>query len=397
MTRKKKADEQLSRILPEYQEKVREALNREMREAEKDTAENEMLAYLRQRLSEFEQGDYIQPDGRPSTTPVNLGQVYDKGLAPMVQDVKEGSPEQQQERRRTYTKLAVFVAVVALFGFLAVYNRPGRVAQAVETLEGATLALVEESGATAEPSPSPTPALPTGADDALQTIGGLGGSLTLGRPSALEIRYQATEKVIALPIDPARVSNRGELPYNAAVMASDNPVAVWVFGTVLNYAIGLPEKVVADLLPGDRLRLTSDTGYALAFVVTQTETKANHEAAGLLSQNRVGMTLFALPASSAEAVPIVQAAYDLTGEDAQTAVYREMGEPFFAGGDLQITDVVYSDSRSGELLVEITGAGQGAGLLSLHGQSHQTTAVPLPAEVTWQLRFALPANSGGEG
>jgi hypothetical protein len=79
-------------------------------------------------------------------------------------------------------------------------------------------------GTPAEGLPSPTPPFPIGADDALQTIGGLGGSLTLGRPSALEIRYQETERVVALPIDPARVTNKGELPYNAAVMASDNPV-----------------------------------------------------------------------------------------------------------------------------------------------------------------------------
>ena len=110
--------------------------------------------------------------------------------------------------------------------------------------------------------------------------------VTLGRPGALEIRYMASEETVALPIDPARVSNKGEMPYNAVVMGSDSPVAVWVFGTVLNYAIGLPENLVTALQPGDRLRLTTDTGFALPFIVTQTERRASHEAGDLLSEKR---------------------------------------------------------------------------------------------------------------
>ena len=401
MTNKPGLTELLRQIPLEYQEKFRESLRREAREAEQDKTEKDELAYYRQRLGEFAQGDYLEPDGTPSTEPVNLGQVYEQAMDPIAREVKEGSPERQKERQRLMsTAIILFVMVGVLVGGVF-YNWKQKEARA----EAATVAemaalegLGEETGdgTPAEGLPSPTPPFPIGADDALQTIGGLGGSLTLGRPSALEIRYQETERVVALPIDPARVTNKGELPYNAAVMASDNPVAVWVFGTVLNYAIGLPENLVADLRPGDRLRLTSDTGSSLSFVVTRVESKSNYEAAGMLTQNRVGMTLFALPASSAEAVPVVQAAYDLTGEDAQTAVYRQVGQPFYVNSPLRISEVVYSDSRTGELLVEIRGEGVGTGMLALHSRSHQTPAIPLSGEASWQLSFLLPGHSGGE-
>ena len=74
--------------------------------------------------------------------------------------------------------------------------------------------------------------------------------------------------------------------YNETTMLSDNPVAVWLFGTVLNYALGIPDSLVRNLEPGDRITLSTDTGAALHFVVAETGAGANYDAGRLLSQNR---------------------------------------------------------------------------------------------------------------
>ena len=103
-----------------------------------------------------------------------------------------------------------------------------------------------------------------------KTIGSLGGALTIGRPSAIELHYGRTEETIALAIDPSKPTPRGELRYNETTMLSDNPVAVWLFGTVLNYAIGIPDSMVRNLEPGDRITLSTDTGASLSFVVAET-------------------------------------------------------------------------------------------------------------------------------
>ncbi len=393
-------EQELARIPPEYQEVFRETLNRELKEAGQDLTDQDILAYLRRRMEDLSRGDFIRPDGKTGTTTLETTELWSQAVVSEIAQDVEGKPAaRQRERRRTVIKGGALLLVAVIFVLVVANGRRQRTAQAA-----ALEVTVTPPAAAAEginpllPPPTPTLTTPGSADDALQTIGGLGGSLTLGRPGALEIRYMATEETIALPIDPARVSNKGEMPYNAVVMGSDSPVAVWVFGTVLNYAIGLPENLVTALQPGDRLRLTTDTGFALPFIVTQTERRASHEAGDLLSQNRVGMTLFALPAGSAAAVPVALAAYDLTGEDAQTAVYREVGEPFFPGGDLKLTAVSFSDSRSGELIVTLEGTGHGSGMLAVHAHSHQTTALPLPAEDTWQMTFLLPgtvADTGG--
>ena len=394
-------EQELARIPPEYQEVFREALTRELREAGQDLTEQDTLAYLRRRMEDLRRGDFIRPDGKTGTTTLETTAVWQASMNEIAGEVEGKPDERQRERRRTGIKGGALLLVVVIFVLVVVNGRRQRTAQAAAleaTAEGTATSPAEAAGGlNALLPPTPTLTTPGSADDALQTIGGLGGSLTLGRPGALEIRYMATEETVAMPIDPARVSNKGEMPYNAVVMGSDSPVAVWVFGTVLNYAIGLPENLVTALQPGDRLRLTTDTGFALAFIVTQTERRASHEAGDLLSQNRVGMTLFALPALSADAVPVALAAYDLTGEDAQTAVYREIGEPFFPGGDLKLTAVSFSDSRDGELMVTLEGTGQGNGMLAIHAHSHQTTAVPLPAEDSWQMTFLLPETVAGTG
>jgi hypothetical protein len=210
-----------------------------------------------------------------------------------------------------------------------------------------------------EGTPVPTLPLPeiSGVDDSLQTIGSLGGALTIGRPSAIELTYGRTEETIALAIDPSKPTPKGELRYNEATMLSDNPVAVWLFGTVLNYAIGIPDSMVRNLEPGDRIALGTDTGASLRFVVAETGQGANYEAGRLLSQNRLGLTLFALPAIAEDDVAFAFANYDVASEEGQGQVVYEVGEPFAlsAGGDLQVSTVQFSHTADGSIRIVIEG------------------------------------------
>jgi hypothetical protein len=147
--------------------------------------------------------------------------------------------------------------VVLLFLFFVFRGRAQREGEAAGAAEGTPVAEVSGAG-----TPVPTPPLPeiTGVDDSLQTIGSLGGALTIGRPSAIELHYSRTEETIALAIDPSKPTPKGEMRYNEVTMLSGNPVAVWLFGTVLNYAIGIPDSMVRNLEQGYRITLSTDTG-----------------------------------------------------------------------------------------------------------------------------------------
>jgi hypothetical protein len=187
-------------------------------------------------------------------------------------------------------------------------------------------------------------------------------------------------------------------------MGSDNPVAVWLFGTVLNYAIGIPDSMVRNLASGDTVTLNTDTGAALHFIVTETRQGANYEAGRLLSQNRVGLTLFALPAVGEEAVTFALANYDVTSEGEQSQVTPGLNGkvPFGTGGELVVEEVTYSHTAAGELRIVVSGTvtspdSSQSLLLTVAAAEEQTGAVELaPAEDgRWAAAFTIAV--GGVG
>ncbi|MGH2537102.1 MAG: hypothetical protein ACRDHL_06890 [Candidatus Promineifilaceae bacterium] len=397
-------EQELSEIPPEYQDAFCQALERELAELEQNRTDHDVLRYLRQRRDDFRRGGFIRPDGRPGLVALSPEALYEQALPELAQS-SLGEPDDTAERRRTLAKIGLFAGLALLFLFFAFRGRAQReVTQAAE--EDNTP--VAESGAGG--TPAPRSALPevAGVEDSLQTIGGLGGALTIGRPSAIELRYSSTEETIALAIDPSRPTPRGELRYNEASMQSDNPVAVWLFGTVLNYAIGLPDSLVRNLTPGDRLTLSTDTGASLRFVVAETRTGTNYEAGRLLSQNRIGLTLFALPARAAEDVSYAFAHYDVAGEEEQSQVVYEVSQPFSlgaTGGALQVTAVQASQLANGDLRIVLHGTINRSAntpasqtiLLSLTAGREQTGAVELATDEAgdWETALALPAGVAG--
>ena len=386
-------EQELSEIPPEYQDAFRQAIMRELAETEQNRTDTDILTYLRSRRDDFKRGGFIRPDGRPGMVTLNPETMYEQALPQLAQS-SLGEPDNTAERRRTLVKVGVFVGVALLLLVFAFRGRAQRESESEDVMEGTPVAAAAGTA-------TPTPPLPeiTGVDDSLQTIGSLGGALTIGRPSAIEITYVRTEETIALAIDPSKPTPKGEMRYNEATMLSDNPVAVWLFGTVLNYALGIPDSLVRNLEPGDRLTLSTDTGAALRFVVAETGQGANYDAGRLLSQNRLGLTLFALPAAAEEDVAYAFAHYDVASEEGQGQVVYEVGDvaAFSASGELQVTHVQFEHTADGALRIVVGGVVNGLNgshsvLLSLTASNEQTTAVPLTwtEDGTWQAEFALP-------
>lgn len=395
-------DEELIAIPPEYQDVFRQALAREMAEAEQNRTDSDILAYLRTRRQDFKRGGFIRPDGRSGLVALNPETLYEQALPQLAQSTMEKEDE-AVERRRTLLKLGLFAGVALLFLFIVFRGRAQRAAEPL--VEGTPGVAAAEETAAAQAAAggggtTPTPPLPeiSGAADALQTIGSLGGALTIGRPSAIELTYGRTGETIALPIDPSQPTPKGEMRYSEATMLSDNPVAVWLFGTVLNYAIGIPDSLVQNLTPGDRLRLSTDTGAALQFVVAETGAVASHEAPQLLSQNRLGLTLFALPAATENEVAFARANYDLTSEEGQGPVIYEVGDEVTLGASqLLVAGTTFSHTADGSIRIAVDGAVSGlpagaALLLSLAASKEQTAAITLLPDAAgqWQASFLLP-------
>jgi hypothetical protein len=391
-------EEELSEIPPEYQDAFRQAIERELADAEQNQSDTAILNYLRQRRNDFKRGGFIRPDGRPSIMALNPETMYEQALPELVRS-SLGEEDNTTERRRTLIKIGVFVGVALIFLFFALRGRAQREAEQETTEEGV---LTAEASADSTPTP-PLPEI-TGIEDSLQTIGGLGGALTIGRPSAVELRYGRNGETIALAIDPSRPTPRGELRYNETTMLSDNPVAVWLFGTVLNYAIGVPDSIVRNLEPGDLITLTTDTGASLHFVLAETWQGSSHEAGRALSQDRLGLTFFALPVAAEDDVSFAFANYDVTSEEDQAQVASVIKEQFSLGtvGELQVNEVQFSHTVDGAIRIVIEGAivnlndGQTT-MLSLTSSREQTTAVALEPQEdgAWETSFTLPGILAG--
>ncbi len=394
-------EEELPEIPPEYQDAFRQALEKELAETEQNRTDTDVLTYLRQRRDDFKRGGFIRPDGRPGMMTLNPETMYEQALPELAQS-SMGEQDNADERRQMFIKIGVFAIIALLFLFFVFRGRAQRNGEQETAVEGTPIAEIAGVG-----TATPTPPLPeiTGVDDSLQTIGSLGGALTIGRPSSIELFYGRTEETIALAIDPSKPTPKGELRYNETAMLSDNPVAVWLFGTVLNYAIGIPDSMVRNLEPGDRITLSTDTGASLRFVIIETGQGANYDAGRLLSQNRLGLTLFALPAIAEGDVSYAIAGYDATYEEDTAQTVFEVGDSFVLGGEgeLGVTVVQFSNTPNGAIRVVVDGVGISLNndqsiMLSLTSSNEQTTAVPLIPDDNgdWQMIFTLPESVTGQ-
>jgi hypothetical protein len=394
-----KLRDELAQIPSEYQEIFRATIETEVRQAAL-ADDQEVLRYLRRRQEEFRRGAFIRPDGRTGVITMGPDGKYEQTIEAMT---RGGDSEAAAgERRLTLLKAAGFVLLCVVLILFAFSGREGNRPEAAARLSSATA--VADANPAAPPTPTLEPLPDAGNFETLRAVGGSGGGLSLGRPASLELHYQAGERVLALAIDPSQVTPRGELKYQEEIMLSENPLAVWVFGTVLNYAIGLPDSAVRSLQPGDRIVLNTDTGASLRFIVARTGDWPNYATGALFSQDRIGMTLFALPAVSETAVAVAMANYDISQESVTTAPAYEIGDAVSVGSmQATVAGLTVDHTLDGRLQVIVNGRASGATsagalMLSLASSREQTEAIelrPAGAEGAWSAQFSLPAGVQG--
>ncbi|MCB9444059.1 MAG: hypothetical protein H6669_07465 [Ardenticatenaceae bacterium] len=398
--------EELARIPPEYQDVFRATIEGELRQAA-ISEDQEVLRFLRGRLTDFQRGAFIRPDGRTGMMTLGPDGKYAQALDAMAKGYEGTGEDAEKERRATMLKIGGIVVVAVLFLLFAFRGRGSDEDEAAAQAagEGTPAAAITNADVAGLPTPTPEPLPETAGNvETLRSVGGSGGGLTLGRPASLELHYSASEQVLALAIDPSQTTPRGELTYQEAIMLSENPLAVWLFGTVLNYAIGIPDSMVRSLQPEDRIILNTDTGASLQFVVAEVDERPNYATSELFSQDRIGMTLFALPAISEDNVAIAIANYDISQENVAAMPTWEIGDSFPLGPiELRITDAAFNHTLNGRLDVAITGeiTGEIAAntvLLSLSSSADQTESIDLQLAdetTSWGSAFTVSEDVQG--
>ena len=348
---------ELKKIPDEYQTIFQETIEREIQEGGHNDTDADRLTYLRRRQDDMQKGAYIRPDGKSALiTATDPDDLYSGGgVDGLAADSDEA--ERQALRRQNLLKISGIVVVALAFVLFITLSARSR-AQAQSPAEEETTAVpdVVTAAAVTEATATPAATLPelAAAGSSLETIGSLGAALQLGRPGAIELHFRQSEEVVALAVDPARVSPQGELPFNEEAMTSDQPLAVWVHGAVLNYAMGIPDALAQNLHSGDRIILSTDTGHTLQFVVTETFTGNVYDSARYLSQDRSGMTLFSLPAPAENEVRFALANYDTASEDEQTFSQPLLGEQFQLTPDIQMVAVEVTTRHNPDGLFNVT-------------------------------------------
>ncbi len=363
-------------------------------------AKRDVLANLLRQV--IDHNAYIQPDGS-----IAYIQALNEEITAAIarRNGVGGSDDASPELSRRTQRLAIagLVLLIVYIGWFMWRSRPSAQAArlAIANGEGAIATVVGIETVSTDPTPTFEP-LPPVSQDALAAIDGNGERLTLGSPSLLEIVY-SDERVTALPISPAGLTDVGALRYQEAVMLSDSPVAVWLANTRLNYGIGIPRDMIRRLTAGDRIRLFTNTGVEIPFLIREVTTRRSYQTTDILKQDEIGLALFALPASSDESVDVAFAVYDVSHEqqigsaaalgtlqpleNLMVTVYDGLQVNEQADGQiaLKLQGTVEGELLSGQqLLVNVTSAdGQQTGTIPLLGGS-------------WTREFLLPASAQGQ-
>ncbi len=393
--------ETMLREIPiEYQNTVNAFVDQQIADSD-CTTDNDILDCLKRLRDDFDKGYYITPGGEMAFLDIaHPDQIYaNGGVDALTSDTDAESVA--AERRQNLLKAAGLIAVVVAFIIFLLLGRNGRVRQVNLEESGETAVSPTSESIADTPTVSPLQDVEN-QGETLQTIGSLGGQLTLGRPASLEVHYQETDEVIAFPIDPALIPPKGDLPFDNERMASENPVAVWVHGTVLNYNIGIPDLYARNIKPQDEIILNTDTGNSLKFVAYATYDGNNYDPARQLSQDRIGATLFSLPAPADNQVRFVSANYDMTTED--TAVFAPLSLDddivFSDGNQIEITAVSYEHTLSGEVQFTLQGHSDANTLFLIalsSGHSQTESITPIYTGSSWTAAFSVPDSfTGGE-
>jgi hypothetical protein len=305
-----------SQIEPAYRLAFEQWLDTQLVSATTEEAEYEILTRL---IPLMESGQLIVDDNGREHQLVG-GVVYDD--ATVAARIRRHEAANQSGRRE---KILYGLLILGVVTFILI-------ALGVFTSGGDDEADVV-AGVETEIPPTPTPIR----ENVLELADDLGGRVALGQPRTIEIRHGATEDNITLAIVPAQVDENGLIPYFKPNSYGDDTeeVAVWVFGTVINYVFGIPEDMVRGLSLDDTILMRTATGAVYAFAITEQFTAEPQEVELFSQRQAPGITLFALPASG-EPLPMARAIYlaaneELTGLAPVAGVSEEIsigGIPF---------------------------------------------------------------------
>lgn len=175
-----------------------------------------------------------------------------------------------------------------------------------------------------QPTPFPSP-IQLGVEDVI--IEGISGStaisLTVNVPTALRL---AGEQFTVRP-EPIEEDGTWEPE------VTEDRTALWVYGTLINYIIGLPDNdenrtLLENLAAGDEIQLTMRDGSPFTFAVTNREYVSQNRT-DVFEQNMPGVTLILLRARGDERL-VVQGDYvvdtSLDGENGGTSGEVALGE-----------------------------------------------------------------------
>jgi len=244
-------------------------------------------------------------------------------------------------------------------------------------------------------------------------IQGNGVSITTVVPDSLVLNSKTFSVIPVMP-------EEGRWP----IPAEDNSAAVWVYGTMVNYVVGLPysdttESMLAGLTSADRITLTLSNGNALVFGSPQAQRVPGDDTSPM-EQHRPGLTMILLGGSQTNRL-VVRSRYlpeeslaseneqrvlGLTVTVLQSGIVETGDNPYFVieyrlanGSDAQVDPATFSltlEDGSGQRYqssVEATAQGQN-GALTIPVASGETVEgsvgyqVPrdLQPPLTWVFR-----------
>lgn len=159
---------------------------------------------------------------------------------------------------------------------------------------------VQQAG---EPTPFPSP-VQADSDDVI--IGGISGSTAISLTVNAPTRLQVGGEQFAVRPEPIEEDGTWEPE------VGEGQTGLWVYGTLINYVIGLPDNddnrnLLENLDAGDELVLTMRDGSAYTFAVTNREYVSRNRT-DLFEQNLPGITLILLRARGDERL-VVQGDY----------------------------------------------------------------------------------------
>lgn len=374
-----------------HREQIEAILQRETQAA---TTDADALAIVDRLIEEAQQGATWDEEGNRTTVHVqDEAAFWDEGqIAAAAAQQGDGAPGATQQK----IAIGAIVLLVLVVGWLLL----GRGSNDEPDLEPF---VVDENGEVLVAANEMGPQL--GAD-LLALSDDLGVRTRIGQPATVELLNPATNASMTLSVINTPVDGR-TIPITQEII-DGQLVAQWIAGTVVNYVMGVPVRVMSQMDVGSLVLIRTDTAQTHSFICTERQDRAGQETEVFL-QNRPGLTLFPLPAA-ASPVPVLWCPYDPSREEVAVAGgltqgIGEYGDVGSSGVRFSVTEMVVNQALDGQLALDVTGTIQatvGTGLVVMGLSTENGRYSPrgdqfqaAETENQWLAQFALPENLAG--